>query len=70
MFNNAEPMQQGIVKTSRLRAIFRPKHTTVDADKPALKERASHWVDAHPWSVLGVVLGAAGVLGYSLGVRS
>lgn len=70
MLNSEEPMQQGTVKTSRLRAIFRPKHTTLDPNKPALKERASHWVDAHPWGVIGAVLGAAGVLGYSLGVRS
>jgi hypothetical protein len=70
MIHNEEPMQQGIVKTSRLRAIFRPKHKAYDPGKPALKERASDWVDAHPWGVIGAVLGAAGVLGYSLGVRS
>lgn len=70
MLNNEEPMQQGVVKSSRLRAIFRPKHRVLDANKSALKEQASQWVEAHPWSVIGVVLGAAGVLGYSLGVRT
>lgn len=70
MIQNEEPMQQAIVKTSRLRAIFRPKHRAYDPSKTALKEKASLWVDAHPWGVIGAVLGAAGVLGYSLGVRS
>jgi hypothetical protein len=70
MIHNEEPMHQGIVKTSRLRAIFRPKHKAYDSSTPLQKERASDWVDAHPWGVIGAVLGAAGVLGYTLGVRS
>jgi hypothetical protein len=70
MSNNEEPMQQGIVKSSRLRAIFRPKHTSSDANKPALKERASQAMDTHPWGVIGAVLGVSAVLGYNLGVRS
>jgi hypothetical protein len=70
MLNNEVPMQQGVVKTSRLRAIFRPKHAPVDPNNPALKDRASDWVDAHPWGVIAAVIGAAGFLGYSLGVRS
>lgn len=70
MIHNEEPMQQGVVKTSRLRAIFRPKHKANDPSKPALKDQASQWVDAHPWGVIGAVFGVAGILGYSLGVRS
>ncbi|HET9238692.1 MAG TPA: hypothetical protein VFO10_15630 [Oligoflexus sp.] len=70
MIHNEEPMQQGIAKSSRLRAIFRPNHKAHDPIGPALKERASDWMDAHPWGVIGAVLGVAGVLGYSLGVRS
>ncbi len=70
MFNNEEPKQQDIAKTSRHRAIFRPKHRVIDVSKAVLKEQASHWVNAHPWSVIAVVLGATGLLGYSLGVRT
>ncbi len=70
MLNNEEPMQQALVKTSRLRAIFRPKTSESDPNQPAWKELASQWVEAHPWSVIGAVLGAAGVLGYSLGLRT
>ncbi len=69
MLNNEKPMQQAIVKSSRLGAIFRPKPNALQTSKTALKEQASQWVEAHPWSVIGVVLGAAGVLGYNLGVR-
>jgi hypothetical protein len=70
MLNNEEPIQQGIVKSSRLRAIFRPKHKSIDANKPALKEQASQMMDSHPWGVIGAVLGLSAVLGYNLGVRS
>ncbi len=70
MSNYEEPLQQSTVKTSRLRAIFRPKHASIDPNKPSLKAQTGHWVNAHPWSVLGVCLGAAGILGYNLGVRS
>jgi ElaB/YqjD/DUF883 family membrane-anchored ribosome-binding protein len=70
MLNNEKPMRQAIVKSNRLRAMFRPKASELHTSKTALKEQASQWVEAHPWSVIGVVLGAAGVLGYNLGVRT
>ena len=70
MLNNEEPRQQDIGKSNRHRAIFRPQHRVIDVSKAVLKEQASRWVHAHPWSVMAGVLGAAGLLGYSLGLRT
>ncbi|WP_141734124.1 hypothetical protein [Oligoflexus tunisiensis] len=72
MLNSEETIQPSVVKTSRLRAMFHPGHASheVDPNAPTLKDQASQWMDAHPWGALGLAFGVAGLLGYSLGVRS
>jgi len=70
MSNNEEPLHQSTMKTSRVRANFRPKRVTLQHNASGLKDWAAVWMETHPWRVLGVCLGAAGLLGYRLGVRS
>jgi hypothetical protein len=50
--------------------IFRPKHMPLQRERSGLEDLVAAWMATHPWHVLGLCLGATGLLGYRLGIRS
>lgn len=70
MSNYEEPLHQHPVKTSRLHASFRTKHVSFQHHKSGLSDLVTVWMETHPWHILGLCLGAAGLFGYRLGLRS